>query len=397
MAGSELRDLDPPTSALVTSPPRALQTLADRYDRTAFEPLGGRARVRLAVVGGDAWDAVLEGGMARLSPAEGDADATLTADPEAWTAIADDVRGGMSAYYSGRLMVRRNLHLGVGLLAATSGLREPGRLRFRTVATRRARLSALEAGSGPPIVALHGLGGTKGSFLPTVAALAGRFRVIAVDLPGFGDSDKPVGAAYDARFFARAVIDLLDALELERVHLIGNSLGGRVALEVGLRHRDRVDRLALLAPSLAWRRDRPWAPLLRLVRPELGLFQLAPRPVVEAIVRRLIPAPMKAGPPPASMSSCAPTSRRLAGPRSTRLPARSIWKSPTVKTDSGRGCQDFRARPSSSGAVVTGSCRSPSPDTSPTPSPKLAISSSIADTCRRSSVRDRPTTRSASS
>lgn len=273
----------------MTSPPHALQTLAGRYDRTAFEPQGGRARVRLAVVGGDAWDAVLDGGMARLLPAEDDADATLSADPKAWTAIADDVRGGMSAYYTGRLAIRRNLHLGVGFLAATSGVREPGRLRFHTVATRRARLSALEAGSGPPVVALHGLGGTKGSFLPTVAALAGRFRVIAVDLPGFGDSDKPIGAAYDARFFARAVIDLLDALELERVHVIGNSLGGRIALEVGLRHRDRVDRLALLAPSLAWRRDRPWARPLRLVRPELGLFQLAPRPVVEAIVRRLIP------------------------------------------------------------------------------------------------------------
>ena len=273
----------------MTSPPRAFQTLAGRYDRTTFEPQGGRARVRLAVVGGAAWDAAIDADKARLVPAEGDADATLTADPKTWTAIAEDVRGGMSAYYSGGLVIRRNLHLGVGFLAATSGLREPGRLRFQTVATRRARLSTLEAGSGPPVVALHGLGGTKGSFLPTVAALAGRFRVIAVDLPGFGDSDKPIGAAYDARFFARAVIDLLDALELERVHVIGNSLGGRVALEVGLRDPDRVDRLVLLAPSLAWRRGRPWAPVLRLVRPELGLFQLAPPAVVDAIVRRLIP------------------------------------------------------------------------------------------------------------
>lgn len=53
--------------------------------------------------------------------------------------------------------------------------------------------------------------------------------------------------------------------------------------------RDLGDGLALLAPSLAWRRNRPWAPLLRLVRPELGLVQLAPRPVVEGIVHRLIP------------------------------------------------------------------------------------------------------------
>jgi pimeloyl-ACP methyl ester carboxylesterase len=195
----------------------------------------------------------------------------------------------MNAYRSGRLSVRRNLHVGVGFLAATSGATEPGRLRFRSVATSGARLSIVEAGTGPPALALHGLGGTKGSFLPTVAALAGRFRVIAVDLPGFGDSDKPIGAAYDPRFFAGAAVDLLDALALDRVHLIGNSLGGRVALEIALRHPSRVRRLALLAPSLAWRRQRPGLPLLRLTRPELGLVQLAPRRVVEAIVHRLIP------------------------------------------------------------------------------------------------------------
>ena len=139
------------------------------------------------------------------------------------------------------------------------------------------------------MLALHGLGGTKGSFLPTVRALSGAFRVIAADLPGFGDSDKPIGAPYDARFFARAGIHLMDALGLDRAHLLGNSLGGRIALEMAFREPDRVGRLGLLAPSLAWRRGRPWAPLLRLTRPELGLFQLAPRPVVETIVHRLIP------------------------------------------------------------------------------------------------------------
>jgi pimeloyl-ACP methyl ester carboxylesterase len=55
--------------------------------------------------------------------------------------------------------------------------------------------------------------------------LAGRFRVVAVDLPGFGDSDKPIGAAYDAPFFADVMIDLLDALGLDHANLIGNSAG----------------------------------------------------------------------------------------------------------------------------------------------------------------------------
>ena len=85
------------------------------------------------------------------------------------------------------------------------------------------------------------------------------------------------------------MVALLDALELVRAHLVGNSMGGRLAIEVALRHPDRVACLGLLAPSLAWLRDRPWAPLLRLVAPQLGLIQPAPRPVVEAIVRRIVP------------------------------------------------------------------------------------------------------------
>ena len=267
----------------------AVQVMIGRFDPAVFEPQGGSARVRLAVSGGDAVDVVLERGAARLARAGGEADATLTADLPTWAVIADDTDGAMRSFRSGRLAVRRNLHVGVGFLAACSGASGAGRLRFRTVLTRRARLSALEAGIGPPVLAIHGLGGTKGSFLYTVAALADRFRVIAVDLPGFGDSDKPIGAAYDAAFFAEAMIDLLDALELDRADLIGNSLGGRVALEVALRDPERVGRLALLAPSLAWRRPRRWAPMLRLVRPELGLVQLAPRAIVEGVVHRVIP------------------------------------------------------------------------------------------------------------
>ena len=272
------------------SPPRPLQTLTERFDSEVFEPRGGRARVRLTVHGSEPCDALLEGSAARLAPARGSADAALAADGRTWSAIARDARGGLDAYFRGRLSVRQNMHLGVGFLAATavSNGADAG-LRFRMVATRRGRLSTLEAGSGPALIAIHGLGATKVSFLTTVAALATRFRVIAIDLPGFGDSDKPLGASYDARFFARAVVGLLDALELDRAHLLGNSLGGRVALEVGLSDPDRVERLALLCPSLAWRRQRAWTPVVRMMRPKLGLVQAAPRPLVEAVVHRLIP------------------------------------------------------------------------------------------------------------
>ncbi len=271
------------------APPKLLRTLVERFDPAVFDARRAVTRIRLAIGEERSWDAVVVDGLAHLERPGSRPDAVLSADAQTWRAMAVDVREGMDAYRAGRLSIRRNMHVGVGFLAATSGSAEPGRLRFYSVPTRSARLSILEAGTGPAVLALHGLGATKGSFLPTVAALADRFRVIAVDQPGFGDSDKPIGAAYDSRYFAGCAIDLLDALELERVHLVGNSLGGRVALEIALRNPERVERLGLLAPSLAWRRGRPWLPLLRLTRPELGLVQLAPRPLVEAIVHRLIP------------------------------------------------------------------------------------------------------------
>jgi pimeloyl-ACP methyl ester carboxylesterase len=268
----------------------ALEKLVERYDPEILPLERSGVRVRLAITGDGSWDAVLNPDGARLERANGDRpDAQLAADPKTWERIAADVRGGMDAFRARKLSVRRDLHLGVGFLAATSGMHEEGRLRFRTVPTKTHRISLLEAGTGAPAIAIHGLGATKASFLASVAALAPRFRVIAIDLPGFGDSDKPVGAPYDARFFAKSVVELLDALELESAHVIGNSLGGRVALEVGLQAPDRARRLALLAPSLAWLRKRPWAPALRVVRPELGLLPHAPRPVVERILDRTMP------------------------------------------------------------------------------------------------------------
>jgi pimeloyl-ACP methyl ester carboxylesterase len=268
----------------------AIRTLLDRFDADVIDVPLGSARIRLES-GGEAWDVLIRDGSAEVEPAEQriGADCLLSADPGTWLQIAGDVRGGMTAFRAGRLRVRRNLHLGVGFLAATSGMTEPGRLQFDSVRTKRARISILSAGSGDPTICVHGLGGTKASFLPTVAALADRHRVIAMDLPGFGESDKPIAAAYDAPYFARSVTALMDELEIESAHVIGNSLGGRVAIELGLLHPERVRSLVLLSPALAWLRDRPWKWLLQLPLPRLGLIQPTPRWVTEPIVRRMIP------------------------------------------------------------------------------------------------------------
>jgi pimeloyl-ACP methyl ester carboxylesterase len=137
----------------------------------------------------------------------------------------------------------------------------------------RTRISTLTMGapSSPYLLLLHGLGGTKVSFFDTAAALSANYRVHALDLPGFGSSSKPTRARYDAPYFAKTVLQVMDELGIRRAHIVGNSMGGRVALEVGLTQPDRVGALALLCPAVAWIK-RDFHPLVRLLRPEFGLL-----------------------------------------------------------------------------------------------------------------------------
>ena len=277
------------TGTSSTAAPAALDALLERYDPDVIDLPRGRARIRLEVRERGEWDALAGPEGVELQARGGEPDSLISADAATWRAIARDLRGGMGAFRRGRLDVRRNLHLGVGFLAAVSGAEGPGRLRFGRLETEAGRLATMSAGDGPPVVCLHGLGGTKASFLPTVSALAETNRVIAIDLPGFGDSDKPLSASYDAPYFADAAVAALDALGLERADLVGNSMGGRVAIEAGLRTPDRVGRLVLLSPAVAWLRDRNMKWLVSLPLPRLGLLQPTPRVLVEPIVRRLVP------------------------------------------------------------------------------------------------------------
>lgn len=272
------------------APPEALASLVARFDPDVIEIPSGSARIRLGLKDGPEWDAVITPHGADLFPAGDEScDAELIADEQTWDRIAEDLGFGMGAFSDSALKVRRNLHLGVGFLAATSGIVDPGRMEFGSTVTDEGRISTLTAGQGEPVICIHGLGGTKASFLTTIAALSGERKVIAMDLPGFGDSEKPLGADYDAPYFAEAVVGLLDGLGIEKAHLVGNSMGGRVAIEVGLLHPDRVRSLVLLAPALAWLRDRRWRWLLRGPLPKLGLVQPAPRVITERLVRGLVP------------------------------------------------------------------------------------------------------------
>lgn len=122
-------------------------------------------------------------------------------------------------------------------------------------------LHYVREGRGPATVLIHGLGGFAESWRGTIAALRGQGTVIALDLPGFGRSAKP-RREYRLSFHARAVEGLLRGLGVERVRLVGHSLGGAVAVAHAVLFPERVERLALLGasvpgfplrPSLAYR------------------------------------------------------------------------------------------------------------------------------------------------
>lgn len=99
-----------------------------------------------------------------------------------------------------------------------------------------------------PLVLVHGIGADKGNFAP-VSIFLSQYRVIALDLPGFGASDKPLDADYSIAAQAERLGQFLDALHVEQVHLGGNSMGGAIILEYAHRHPERVRSLWLLDPA----------------------------------------------------------------------------------------------------------------------------------------------------
>lgn len=217
------------------------------------------------------------GGVARVHPgAVGRPDTRLCGDPATLVSIARGQAAGVEQFLLGRLRVEGNLSLSLQLDALFDNGHKPD--RFPRPWMRKAvgvRTFYMEAGppSAPPVVAIHGLGATNASLLPTIWELAKDHRVISPDLPGHGASSAP-RAGYDAAFFSRWLRALLDDLGVERAVLAGNSLGGRISLEFALDHPDRVAGLVLLAPAVAFRKLRQMVPVVRLLRPELALLPL---------------------------------------------------------------------------------------------------------------------------
>jgi pimeloyl-ACP methyl ester carboxylesterase len=250
----------------------AFRSLPDRY--LGAEP--GFDATYHVVLGdiGHTWEvrATTHGARVRRGVTRRQPDVTIGTDSATWLRLREGEFSGIEAFSERKLYARGSLDLAVGfegLFRLPNG-REP-LLRMHDVRLGRTRVSTLTMGEGPDVLLLHGLGSNKASFLDTAAALSQSYRVHAIDLPGFGSSSKPATAPYDARYFAEAAVGVMDGLEIDRAHLVGNSLGGRVAIEAGLRHPDRVTALGLLCPAVAFVR-RGYHPIVRLLRPEFGML-----------------------------------------------------------------------------------------------------------------------------
>lgn len=117
-------------------------------------------------------------------------------------------------------------------------------LSVRGVAT-----NVIDTGEGAPVLLLHGSGPGVSAYANwrlTIPALAHGHRVIAFDQPGFGATERPEGATYTIDGWTDHVVGVLDALDLDRVDLVGNSFGGAVALRFAATHPERVRRLVLM-------------------------------------------------------------------------------------------------------------------------------------------------------
>ncbi len=110
------------------------------------------------------------------------------------------------------------------------------------------------AGAGPPLLLLHGFSGDSATWRDLAPAMPQDFRVCRLDILGHGESDKPAAAeSYRMSAIAADIIDLLDQLKIERAHLLGYSMGGRLALYLTLHYPARFSSLVLesASPGLA--------------------------------------------------------------------------------------------------------------------------------------------------
>jgi pimeloyl-ACP methyl ester carboxylesterase len=124
----------------------------------------------------------------------------------------------------------------------------PAHMRWEEIAGRRVNVVEIGDGEATPVVFVHGLSGCWQNFLENIPSVSQTRRVVTLDLPGFGESEMP-HEKVSITGYARVVQEVCDRLELERISLVGNSMGGFIAAELAIRQPARVERLALVSAA----------------------------------------------------------------------------------------------------------------------------------------------------
>ncbi|RYY71376.1 MAG: alpha/beta hydrolase [Chitinophagaceae bacterium] len=103
----------------------------------------------------------------------------------------------------------------------------------------------LSAGTGQPVICLHGAGAGAVTWYPSIAAVSKNFHVLVPDIVGYGESDKP-DADYDRPYFSKWLKDFLTKMKIAKAHVIGLSQGGAIAMQFAIDHPQMVDKLVLV-------------------------------------------------------------------------------------------------------------------------------------------------------
>ena len=151
---------------------------------------------------------------------------------------------------------------------------------LRTITLHGDRVAYRDEGAGEVLLLIHGMGGSSSSWREIVPKLAKKYRVIAPDLLGHGQSDKPRGD-YSLGAFAVWLRDLLDALDIPKATVIGHSLGGGVAMQFAHQHRDYCQRLVLISSGGLGADVGRTLRILSLPGAELVLPLIASRPAIK--------------------------------------------------------------------------------------------------------------------
>ncbi len=163
----------------------------------------------------------------------------------------------------------------------------PARENVKYSRVNNLNIHVWSAGKGTPLLLIHGFMGMAYDWRSNISELGKRFSVFALDLPGFGYSEKPLSFDYTPSGYAEFIVSFLDLHNIQKVSLVGNSMGGQIALMICLKYPDRVSGLVLI-DSGGYPRSVEFLPFRLLKVPVIGEISMAllNRNIIRTMLRK---------------------------------------------------------------------------------------------------------------